>query len=45
MLLAHELVGDEHLPVVVLVHGITDRPQTWRPVIGACAAFATEVPA
>ena len=38
MLLAHELVGDEHAPAVVLVHGITENHETWRPVVEALAA-------
>ncbi|MFT3853064.1 MAG: alpha/beta hydrolase [Ilumatobacteraceae bacterium] len=38
MLLAHELVGDERAPAVVLVHGITENHETWRPVIEALAA-------
>lgn len=38
MLLAHELVGDEQAPAVVLVHGITECHETWRPVIDALAA-------
>jgi hypothetical protein len=43
MLLAHELVGDEHIPVVVSVRGITRRGEAWRPVIEALAASEAEV--
>ena len=38
MLLAHELVGDQRAPAIVLVHGITESRETWRPVIEALAA-------
>ena len=35
MILAHELVGDEQASAVVLVHGITESRETWRPIIEA----------
>ena len=38
MLLAHELAGDDGAPAIVLVHGITESRETWRPIIEALAA-------
>ena len=38
MLLAHELAGDASAPAIVLVHGITESRETWRPIIEALAA-------
>ena len=38
MLLAHELSGDPTAPAIVLVHGITENRETWRPIIEALAA-------
>lgn len=35
MILAHELGGNEHGSAVVLVHGITESRNTWRPIIEA----------
>ena len=35
MLLAHELVGPERAPQIVLIHGITETRHTWRPLIDA----------
>ena len=35
MLLAHELLGPVDAPVVVLIHGITQNRETWRPVADA----------
>ncbi len=35
MLLAHEIVGDG--PLAVVVHGITESRETWRPLIGRLA--------
>lgn len=37
MLLAHELVGPDDAPAVVLVHGITESRETWRPITDALA--------
>lgn len=37
MLLAHELVGSDDAPTVVLVHGITESRETWRPITEALA--------
>lgn len=37
MLLAHSLFGDEQAPALVLVHGITESRETWRPLIDALA--------
>lgn len=33
MLLAHEVVGPESGPAVVLIHGITESRHSWRPII------------
>src|SRR5436305_2038464 len=38
MLLAHELLGPVDAPAVVLIHGITQNRQTWRPVADALSA-------
>jgi pimeloyl-ACP methyl ester carboxylesterase len=35
MLLAHDLLGDEAAPPVVLIHGITESRATWAPVVAA----------
>lgn len=32
MLLAHEVDGDHAAPAIVLVHGITESRETWRPI-------------
>jgi pimeloyl-ACP methyl ester carboxylesterase len=37
MILAHELAGDGDAPAIVLVHGITESRETWRPLIGPLA--------
>jgi pimeloyl-ACP methyl ester carboxylesterase len=33
MLLAHELSGPESAPSIVLIHGITETHESWRPII------------
>src|SRR3954451_12509437 len=38
MLLAHEMAGEVGAPAVVLVHGITENRETWRPIIEALRA-------
>ncbi len=37
MQLAYELVGPDDAPAVVLVHGITESRETWRPITDALA--------
>lgn len=39
MLLAHELHGPEDEPVIVLIHGITESRESWRPLIPLLAMF------
>lgn len=39
MLLAHELHGDDDAPVVVLLHGITESRESWRPLIPLLAMW------
>lgn len=38
MLLAHELIGDDSLPAVVLIHGITESRRSWHPLLHPLAA-------
>jgi pimeloyl-ACP methyl ester carboxylesterase len=37
MLLAHELSGPESAPTIVLIHGITETHESWRPIINRLA--------
>jgi len=39
MLLAHEVHGDDDEPTIVLLHGITESRESWRPLIPSLAMF------